>query len=107
EYWDLRQYHAAEASIAAGVNYLWLCGNSVFVVSPFSNSTDGRPQRILTRTGSFGPIRDDEHAAYAALFSGLAQGGPDERRIMGVRSVVPFNGGGDWTCIHPDHWIFK
>jgi hypothetical protein len=107
EYWDLQQYDAAESSIAAGVNYLWLCGNSVFVVSPFSDSSDGRPRRILTRTGSFGPIRDDEHAAYAALFAGLAKGGPDERRIMGVRSVVPFNGGGDWTCALPDHWVFQ
>ncbi len=106
EYWDLEQYRAAEQAIAAGVNYLWLCGNSVFVVSPFSPSSSGRPQRILTRSGAFGPIRDDEMKAYAAMFAGLEGEGPDERRIIGARSVVPFNGGGDWTCTLPDHWIF-
>jgi hypothetical protein len=26
---------------------------------------------------------------------------------MGVRSVVPFNGGGDWTCRAADHWLFE
>ena len=32
--------------------------------------------------------------------------GPDESLIIGARSIVPFNGGGDWTCTKPDHWIF-
>ncbi|MEZ6147565.1 MAG: DUF6605 domain-containing protein [Planctomycetaceae bacterium] len=27
EYWDVRQYHAAESAIDAGVNFLWLSGN--------------------------------------------------------------------------------
>lgn len=107
EYWDVRQYHAAEAAIEAGVNYLWLCGNSVFVVSPFSDSSGGQPKRILTRTGSFGPLREDEVESYASLFAGLTEGAPDERKIIGARSVVPFNGGGDWTCVRPDHWVFS
>ena len=25
---------------------------------------------------------------------------------MGARSPYPFNGGGDWICTKPDHWIF-
>ena len=25
---------------------------------------------------------------------------------MGARNVEPVNGGGDWTCSHPGHWIF-
>lgn len=107
EYWDLRQYEAAEAAIEAGVSYLWLSGNSVFSVSPFSASYDGRPKRIITRAGSFGALREEERAAYPNLFPGITQKGPDERRIIGARSVVPFNGGGDWTCVKPDHWVFE
>ena len=25
---------------------------------------------------------------------------------MGSRNVDPVNGGGDWVCEKPDHWIF-
>jgi hypothetical protein len=32
--------------------------------------------------------------------------GPDESLLIGARSIVPFNGGGDWICTKPDHWIF-
>jgi hypothetical protein len=106
EYWDVRQYHAVESAINNGVNILWLCGNSVFVVSPFSSSSSGHQNRIITRTGSFGPIRKDEHESYEDLFAGLQGQAPDERNIIGARSVVPFNGGGDWTCTKADHWMF-
>jgi hypothetical protein len=102
EYWDLRQYRSVEQAIAAGVDILWLCGNSVFVVSPFS--ADGR---VIERTGTFGELREEELASYRKLFGPLPEGGPDERRIIGARSVVPFNGGGDWTCAKPGHWIFE
>ncbi|MEZ6053510.1 MAG: DUF6605 domain-containing protein [Planctomycetaceae bacterium] len=106
EYWDLRQYHAVEAAIEAGVNILWLSGNSVFVVSPFSESHDGRSDRIITRIGSYGEMRRDELETYPTIFPGLEGKAPDERNIIGARSVVPFNGGGDWTCTNPDHWVF-
>ncbi len=107
EYWDLRQYRAVESAIAAGVNILWLSGNSVFIVSPFSESSSGAPGRIITRAGSYGPLRDDEIASYKELFAGLTDKGLDERNIIGARSVVPFNGGGDWTCTKPEHWLFE
>ena len=107
EYWDQRQYKAVESSLNAGVNLLWFCGNSVFVDSPFSKSSDGRPDRIITRTGCYGDLRVDELESYSGLFAGLQATAPDERRIMGVRSVVPFNGGGDWTCVNSRHWLFN
>ena len=106
EYWDIRQYHATEAAIDAGVNVLWLSGNSVFIVSPFSPSSSGQADRIITRAGCYGPLREDELESYAQLFGELTDRGPDERNIIGARSVVPFNGGGDWTCTKPDHWLF-
>lgn len=107
EYWDVRQYNRVESAIAGGVNVLWLCGNAVFIDSPFTPASDGRPNRILTRRGCFGELRQDEIAQYASLFDKLQGTAPDERGIMGVRSVVPFNGGGDWTCRNPSHWIFE
>jgi hypothetical protein len=106
EYWDVRQYHAVEQAIESGVHVLWLCGNSVFVDSPFSPSASGQVDRVLTRKGLYGELREDEFASYESLFAGLQGTAPDERRIMGVRSVVPFNGGGDWVCIKPEHWVF-
>ena len=46
-------------------------------------------------------------AKVRAVFSNDYQrAGPDESAIIGARTVVPFNGGGDWTCTQPDHWIF-
>lgn len=107
EYWDLRQYRATEAAINSGVNVLWLSGNSVFIVSPFAPGSSGQANRIITRAGCYGPLRDDEIQTYASLFGDLTDKGPDERNIIGARSVVPFNGGGDWTCTKPDHWIFS
>ena len=33
--------------------------------------------------------------------------GPDEGYLMGARNVEPVNGGGDWICVKPEHWIFE
>ncbi|MCB0685149.1 MAG: hypothetical protein KDC53_01455, partial [Saprospiraceae bacterium] len=107
EYWDIEQYNAVKEAINMGTNVLWLSGNSVFMVSPFSNDAQGNPGRRLTRQGSYGELRAEELASYHELFGNLREAAPDERDIMGVRSVVPFNGGGDWICTNPDHWIFK
>lgn len=106
EYWDQRQFEAVRSALNSGTSLVWLCGNSVFIDSPFRASFSGQPHRIISRAGCFGELREDERDSYSSLFSGLKSTGPDERIIMGVRSVVPFNGGGDWTCIQPDHWIF-
>jgi hypothetical protein len=107
EYWDLRQYDAAKASIEAGVNMLWLCGNSVFGVTPFSSSSTGARDRILTRAGLFGGLTDEEIESALDVFTKeWRRAGPDESLIMGARSIVPFNGGGDWICVKPDHWVF-
>lgn len=106
EYWDQRQYRAVEAAMNQGVSLLWFCGNSVFVDSPFRDSSSGAPDRIISREGCFGELRVDELESYEAMFAGLKATGPDERIIMGVRSVVPFNGGGDWTCTNSKHWLF-
>ena len=51
EYWDERSYHAAMKLRDAGVNLMFLSGNSVCWVTPFRESSDGRANRIITRGG--------------------------------------------------------
>ena len=104
---DLAQYRTIEASIQQGVNVLWLSANSVYMVSPFSVSKAGSPRRIITRKASYGPLRSEELEAYSEILGPFDSYGPDERNIIGARTVVPYNGGGDWTCAAPDHWIFE
>lgn len=108
EYWDLRQYAAMKAAIGAGVNVLWLTGNAVFGVSEFQPSGDGRPHRIIERVGHYAGLTDDEvERTRRVLTADYKRVGPDEGEIIGARTVVPYNGGGDWTCVKPEHWMFK
>lgn len=107
EYWDLRQYRAIQDGMDQGVNVLWLSGNSVYMVSPFEASSMGNPDRVISRKGCYGELRSDESTTYKSVFGPLESAGPDERRIIGARTIVPFNGGGDWQCVRPDHWLFE
>ncbi len=103
EYWDVRQYHAVKGAIDDGVNVLWLTGNAVCSVTPFSEN-----KRIIERTGHFSGMSEEEEEMARKVFTEDHQRtGPDETLIIGARTVVPFNGGGDWTCTKPDHWLFE
>lgn len=107
EYWDLRQYRTIETAIERGISVLWLSANCVYMVSPFSSGPTGAPNRIITRKCSYGPLRPEETEAYGHILGPFETHGPDERKIIGARTVVPFNGGGDWICSAPEHWIFE
>lgn len=106
EYWDIRQYESVVKMRDAGVNLLFLSGNSVCWVSPFRKSSDGRMNRIIFRGGPYGGkhkwavLREQRHGPFPHR-------GPDEGYLMGSRNVSPVNGGGDWVCTMPDHWIFE
>ena len=106
EYWDIRQYQSVEKMRDAGVNLLFLSGNSVCWVTPFSPNASGVPNRRIFRGGPYGGDykyavdREKEHGPYPHR-------GPDEGYLMGVRNIDPVNGGGDWTCVKPDHWLFE
>ncbi|HEY1081406.1 MAG TPA: N,N-dimethylformamidase beta subunit family domain-containing protein [Prosthecobacter sp.] len=106
EYWDLRQYASVKQAIQDGVNVLWLSANDVYMVTPFTANAQGQPNRRLTRETCYGEFREEEKEAYATVLGPFENPGPDERDIIGARTVVPFNGGGDWTCTRPDHWLF-
>jgi hypothetical protein len=104
EYWDTRQYDAALASVQAGVTHLYLCGNAVFGVTPFQPSSDGRPNRILSREGVYGGV----YGTFGSFFKEpFPMEGPKANRLIGAHSVYPFNGGGDWICTNPKHWMFE
>lgn len=107
EYWDIRQYENALKMRENGVNLMFFSGNSVCWVSPFSPSDDGnRENRIIFRGGPYGgdytyaTLREERHGPFPHR-------GPDEGYLMGSRNVSPVNGGGDWVCAKPDHWIFE
>ena len=105
EYWDIRQYRSVERMRDAGVNLLFLSGNAVCWVTPFRAGSDGRPNRIMFRGGPYGG--DTEYAQRREKEHGpFPERGPDEGYLMGARNVEPVNGGGDWICVKPEHWIF-
>jgi hypothetical protein len=104
EYWDLRQYESVMALKNAGVDLLFLSGNSVCWVTPMTPASDGRPERVITRAGPYGGFARQRSADRQFQFTVT---GPDEGLLMGARNVVPVNGGGDWICARPDHWVFR
>jgi len=106
EYWDVRQYQNVKQAIADGLSVLWLSANDVYMVTPFTPNAQGAANRRLTRETCYGEFREEEKAAYSKVLGPFENPGPDERDIIGARTVVPFNGGGDWTCAKPDHWLF-
>ena len=105
EYWDLRQYHSVKSILDGGVNGLFLSGNSICFVSPFQPSSDGRPNRIISRAGRYGGLSDEEKQD-DRMGPFPINDAPNENLIMGARTITPFNGGGDWICTNPGHWIF-
>lgn len=105
EYWDIRQFRSVVKMRDAGVNLLFLSGNSVCWVTPFRASSTGRPNRIIFRGGPYGA--ENEYAVNRQRDHGpFPHRGPDEGLLMGARNVEPVNGGGDWVITQPDHWMF-
>lgn len=106
EYWDIRQHDNAVKLRDSGTSLLFFSGNAVCWVAPLSPATDGRPNRILFRGGPYGAQhtwaeqREKEHGPFPHR-------GPDEGYLMGARNIRPVNGGGDWACALPEHWIFE
>jgi hypothetical protein len=102
EYWSRPQFDHVSEAVKRGVNVGFFSGNAVCFVTPFTPSTDGRPNRIIERRGRYGGVRPEEEKWMADL----PDSGPDEATLIGARTVIPFNGSGDWVCTKPDHWIF-
>lgn len=105
EYWDIRQYESVVKLRDAGVSLLFLSGNSVCWVTPLTPNAAGTPNRRMFRGGPYGGDykyavdREKDHGPFPHR-------GPDEGYLMGSRNIEPVNGGGDWICKLPDHWLF-
>ena len=106
EYWDIRAYQSVVKMRDNGVNLMFFSGNAVCWVTPLKASTDGRPKRIMFRGGPYGGKhkwaveRERDHGPFP-------ERGPDEGYLIGARNLEPVNGGGDWICTKPEHWVFK
>jgi hypothetical protein len=106
EYWDRRQHDSVEKMRDAGVNLLFFSGNAICWVTPMRPGFDGREHRIMFRGGPYGG--DYKYAVDRERQNGpFPERGPDEGFLLGARNIDPVNGGGDWICTKPDHWIFE
>ncbi len=106
EYWDEREYHSVSAMRDAGVNVMFLSGNAVCWVSPFRDSSSGPSNRIISRAAPYGGF-DRHRKAAGGEITHFDRTGPDEGLLMGAVNVIPVNGGGDWVCAKPEHWMFE
>ncbi len=106
EYWDIRQFRSVEKMRDAGVSLLFFSGNAICWVTPFRDSHSGQPNRIIFRGGPYGG--DYKYAVEREKLHGpFPERGPDEGFLLGARNISPVNGGGDWTVIKPEHWMFE
>lgn len=103
EYWARSQYDHCMAAVKAGVNFAFLSGNTCCFTAPFFPSSKGIPNRIITRSGRYGGIREKEHPWMADL----PEVAPNEATLIGAQTVSPFNGSGDWIVTKPEHWMFE
>lgn len=106
EYWSPEMYSHVQRAVGSGVQAAFLCGNSVFGITPLEPDSRGRPHRTLHRVGLFGPMDGRYFVAFPEM-QRFAVNGPDESRLMGARSVSPVIGCGDWICANEKHWLFE
>ncbi|MFO1096169.1 MAG: DUF6605 domain-containing protein [Planctomycetaceae bacterium] len=105
EYWDIRQFESVQKLRDAGVDLLFLSGNTICWVTPLRAGFDGRPNRIMFRGGPYGA--ENDYAVGRERDNGpFPFRGPDEGLLMGARNIEPVNGGGDWVIKKPEHWMF-
>jgi hypothetical protein len=102
EYWSRQQFDHCREAVNRGVNFGFFSGNSCCFVTPFSPSSDGKPYRVIERRGRYGGVQPVEEKWMADL----PDDGPNEATLIGARTVIPFNGSGDWICTKPEHWVF-
>lgn len=107
EYWSLDMFNHMKQAVSDGLSLAFLSGNSVCGVVKIGPSSDGRPNRVIERVGRFGGPGVEEGEKLLPAMKRLRENGPNESSLIGARSTYPIMGGGDWTCLKPDHWLFK
>lgn len=84
EYWTQRMFDNVMKARDAGVSLAFLSGNSISGVVELLPSSDGRPNRVMRRSGG---------------------GFTGEHLLMGASSHGV--GFADWTADQPEHWTFE
>lgn len=103
EYWSRQQFDNVLAAVKEGTHAAFLSGNTCCFVTPFAPSSDKVANRIITRAGRYGGVRDKEKA----YMTDLPLEAPNEATLIGAQTVTPFNGSGDWIVTRPEHWLFQ
>jgi len=104
-YYSREMYANLMAARDAGVNTAFLSAGSMTHRVPLTPSTGGQPHRTMRTDGHF---LDPELAQryYETFPRGFkSPAGPDAKLLMGGHMAGIAHG--DWTCINPDHWLFK
>jgi hypothetical protein len=106
EYYTLAMFESLRRAISRGLNVAFLSGNTCSGCIDLLPSSDGVPNRILRRFARFGglPGRTAENFPEATRLPGAA---PNENTLVGARTLELFSGSSDWTCVAPDHWLFR
>lgn len=103
EYWSIEMFNNVKAAIDAGVNAAFLSGNAVCGRILYAPDFRGVTNRAFERVGVFGPPGGTKEFQ---SMSSLSHERPYANELMGAHSTGPVTGGGDWTCVLPEHWLF-
>lgn len=109
EYWSLEMFRHVKEAIAGGLSVAFLSANTCCFVAPLVQATDGRPHRVFHRAGRYGHLMEVEKAQMGPFDLEGNPEVPNERDIIGARTVSPFNGSGDWVIApgKSSHWLFE
>ena len=103
EYWSLRMFENVRRAIDRGLSVGFLSGNTCCFVAPLVPGSDNRPDRVFHRAGRYGGLLEAEKP-HMGPFD--IPDPPNERTIIGARTISPFNGSGDWVVRKAGHWLF-
>jgi len=105
EYYSMDMFNNLRSAIRGGLNVAFLSGNTCCGLLEMKPSSDGRPNRIISRIDRFGP-RDKIGDDLFHSMKTLPRTAPNEADIIGARSTGPVVGGADYICTQPNHWLF-
>jgi hypothetical protein len=106
EYWSLRMFDNVKRAVDDGLSVGFLSGNTCCFVAPLVPGSDGRPDRVFHRAGRYGGLLDAEKPRMGPFDLDGNPEVPNERTLIGARTVSPFNGSGDWVVRKAGHWLF-
>jgi hypothetical protein len=108
EYWSRQMFDNVKRAVDEhGLSVGFLSGNTCCFVAPLAPSSDGRPNRVFHRAGRYGGLLDAEKPKMGPFDLDGDTSVPNERTLIGARTISPFNGSGDWVVCKADHWVFE